>query len=98
VPHLNSSLLRIEQIPQLDGETGARAHSAWIGYTLYFANIPEITFKNLELVYFLSDRVNKLMVDGLLINTKITASRQTRKNDNEAQLQIRRVYPATGAS
>jgi hypothetical protein len=47
----------IEQIPQLDGETGARARSASVGYTLYFANIPEITIKNLNLVYFLSDRV-----------------------------------------
>jgi hypothetical protein len=31
--------LMIEQIPQLDGETGARACSAWVGYTLYFANL-----------------------------------------------------------
>jgi hypothetical protein len=47
----------IEQIPQLDGESGARACSAWVGYSLYLANIPEITCKNLKLVSFLSDRV-----------------------------------------
>jgi hypothetical protein len=35
----------IEQIPQLGDETGARSHSAWVGYTLYFANIQEITNK-----------------------------------------------------
>jgi hypothetical protein len=47
----------IEQIPQLGGEIGARARSAWVGYTLYFANIPEITCKNLKLINFMSDRV-----------------------------------------
>jgi hypothetical protein len=31
----------IEQMPQLDGETGAKARSAQVGYPLYFANIPE---------------------------------------------------------
>jgi hypothetical protein len=50
-------LLTIKQIPQLDGETGARARLARVGDTLYLANIPETTFKNLKLVYFLSDRV-----------------------------------------
>jgi hypothetical protein len=40
----------IEQIPQLDGETGARARSAWAGYTLHFANIPGISSKNRKLV------------------------------------------------
>jgi hypothetical protein len=35
----------IEQIPQLDGEIGARARSARAGYTLYFANIPRISNK-----------------------------------------------------
>jgi hypothetical protein len=42
---MNSLLLMIEQIPQLEGETGARARSAWAGYTLYFANNPTITWK-----------------------------------------------------
>jgi hypothetical protein len=32
--------LTIKQIPQLDGETGARARSAMLGNTLYLANIP----------------------------------------------------------
>jgi hypothetical protein len=54
---INSKLLMIEQIPQLDGETGARARSASVGYTLYFANIPVVTSKNISLVNFLSDRV-----------------------------------------
>jgi hypothetical protein len=47
----------IEQIPQLDGESGARARSAWNGYTLCFANISGITFKNQKLVNILSGRV-----------------------------------------
>jgi hypothetical protein len=47
----------IEQIPQLDGESGARARSAWVGYTLHFTNISGITFKNRKLIYYLSDRV-----------------------------------------
>jgi hypothetical protein len=50
-------LLMIEQIPQLDGEAGARARSAWAGYTLRFANIAGITIKNLNSVSFLRDRV-----------------------------------------
>jgi hypothetical protein len=49
----------IEQIPQLDGESGAKARSAWDGYTLYFANIPGISIKNRKLVSFLSDRVKR---------------------------------------
>jgi hypothetical protein len=36
----------IEQIPQLDDEIGARARSAKVGNTLYFANIPEIFSNN----------------------------------------------------
>jgi hypothetical protein len=47
----------IEQIPQLDGETGARARSAWFGYTFYLGNIQKIQVKNLKLVHFISDRV-----------------------------------------
>jgi hypothetical protein len=35
----------IEQIPQLDDEIGARARSARLGNTLYFANIPGISKK-----------------------------------------------------
>jgi hypothetical protein len=52
-----AKLLMIEQIPLLDGETGARARSASVGYRLYFANIPVIACKNIRLVNFLSDRV-----------------------------------------
>jgi hypothetical protein len=47
-----ASLLVIEQIPQLGGKIDARARSAWVGYTLYFANIPEITNKNLKFRLF----------------------------------------------
>jgi hypothetical protein len=47
----------IAQMPLLDGKTGARARSAWVGYTLHFANIPKIPSKNIMLVSFLSDRV-----------------------------------------
>jgi hypothetical protein len=36
----------IEPIPPLDGETGARARSAYASYTLYFTNIPEISCEN----------------------------------------------------
>jgi hypothetical protein len=36
----------IEQIPQLDGETSVRARSTWAGYTLYFANIPNLYEKS----------------------------------------------------
>jgi hypothetical protein len=42
----------IEQIPQLDRETGTRARSALVGYTLCFANIPEISLKNRSLITF----------------------------------------------
>jgi hypothetical protein len=52
-----AKLLMIEQIPQLDGEIGARARSARAGYTLYFANIPRISNKNCKLFNFTSDRV-----------------------------------------
>jgi hypothetical protein len=47
----------IEPIPQLDGETGARARSAYSGDTLFFTNIPGIFFKIYWLVIFSSDRV-----------------------------------------
>jgi hypothetical protein len=47
----------IEQIPQLDGESSARVRSTGSGYTLYFANSPEIADKNHRLVVCLSDRV-----------------------------------------
>jgi hypothetical protein len=50
----------IEQIPQLGGETGTRARSALVGYTLYFANIPEISFKDRWLISFSSDWVKYL--------------------------------------
>jgi hypothetical protein len=46
-----------EQIPRLDDEIGMRARSAWIGHTLYFANIPGIFNKNSALIAFISDRV-----------------------------------------
>jgi hypothetical protein len=42
----------IEPIPQLDDETRATARSAKVGYTLYFANIPELASKILTLVFF----------------------------------------------
>jgi hypothetical protein len=45
----------IEQIPQLDDESSARARSAWVGYTLYFSNIPELICKILKLLYCLSE-------------------------------------------
>jgi hypothetical protein len=35
----------IEQIQQLGGETGARACSALVGYTLHFVNFTEMPFK-----------------------------------------------------
>jgi hypothetical protein len=41
----------IEQIPQLD-EIGARARSAWIGYTLHFANISGTSNNNRKLISF----------------------------------------------
>ncbi len=47
----------IEQIPQMDGETGARARSAMPGNILYFANIPNILHEYSKLEYFSSDRV-----------------------------------------
>ena len=47
----------IESIPQLDDEIGARARSARVSNTLYFANIPEIFNKHSALIAFLSDRV-----------------------------------------
>jgi hypothetical protein len=47
----------IEQIAQLDGETGARARSAWSVYTLYFADIPGISFINQILATLPSDRM-----------------------------------------
>ncbi len=47
----------IEQIPQMDGETGARAHSAMPGNILHFANIPKFSMKYNQLEYFSSDRV-----------------------------------------
>jgi hypothetical protein len=37
--------LTIEKIPQLDDEIGARARSAEVSNTLYFANNPEIFIK-----------------------------------------------------
>jgi hypothetical protein len=46
-----------EQIPQLDDEIGARARSVKAGYTLYFANIPGLSNKNIKLITFSSDRV-----------------------------------------
>jgi hypothetical protein len=45
----------IGQIPQLDGETGARARSACA--SLHLEKITGIGFKNRKLVSFLSDRV-----------------------------------------
>jgi hypothetical protein len=56
--------LTIEQIPQLGGETGTRTRSALVGYTLYFANILEISFKNRWLISFSSDRMNIRVNDG----------------------------------
>jgi hypothetical protein len=47
----------IESIPQLDDEIGARARSARVGNTLYFANIQEIFNKHSALIAFLCDRV-----------------------------------------
>jgi hypothetical protein len=47
----------IEQIPQLDDEIGARARSAGVGNTLYFANISVMLNKNSALIAFLSGRV-----------------------------------------
>jgi hypothetical protein len=47
----------IMQIPQLDGETGARASSVWVGYALRLTNIPEITIKNIRNIYILSVRM-----------------------------------------
>jgi hypothetical protein len=52
-----AQLLMIEQIPQLGGEIGARARSARIGNTLYFANISGTSNKNNALILFLSGRV-----------------------------------------
>jgi hypothetical protein len=46
-----------EQIPRLDDEIGARARSAGVGNTLYFANIPGMFHKNSALIAFLSGRV-----------------------------------------
>jgi hypothetical protein len=43
-------------MPQRVGVTGARARSARLGYSLYFANIPKISSKIIKLVNFLSDR------------------------------------------
>jgi hypothetical protein len=43
--------------PQLDDEIGARARSARVGNTLYFANIPGISNKNSGLSVILSGRV-----------------------------------------
>jgi len=37
--------LMIEQIPWLAGESGARARSARVSDTLFFVNIPGISFK-----------------------------------------------------
>jgi hypothetical protein len=54
---LNSSaqakLLMCESIPQLDDENGLRVHSAKLGVTLYFVNIPEISLykRSLDIVY-----------------------------------------------
>ncbi len=47
----------IEQIPPLDDEIGARARSARVGNTLYFANIPEMSNKYNVLIEILSGRV-----------------------------------------
>jgi hypothetical protein len=38
-------------------EIGTRARSALVDYTLYFANTPEISFKNRWLISISSDRV-----------------------------------------
>jgi hypothetical protein len=46
----------IEKIPQLDDEIGARARSARVRNTFYFANIPEISNKNIKLITFSSGR------------------------------------------
>ena len=42
-----ASLLMIEQISQLEDKIGARARSARVGNTLYFANVPGIFYKKL---------------------------------------------------
>jgi hypothetical protein len=52
-----AQLLMIEPIPQLDDEIGARARSAGVGNTLYFANGPEIFNKHSALIALPSDRV-----------------------------------------
>jgi hypothetical protein len=44
----------IEPIPQLDAEIGAKARSAWVGNTLYFADIPGIFNNHSALIAFLS--------------------------------------------
>jgi hypothetical protein len=46
--------LTIEQVPQLDDEIGTRARSAWVGNTLYFANIPGIFNQASALIALLS--------------------------------------------
>jgi hypothetical protein len=51
-PLTHSLLLMIEQIPQLDGETGTRARSVWAAYTLCFANIPITTWKAMNYFIF----------------------------------------------
>ncbi len=52
-----ASLLMIEQISQLEDKIGARARSARVGNTLYFANVSGIFNKNYALIAFLSRRV-----------------------------------------
>ena len=47
----------IGPIPQLDDEIGARARSAEVSSTLYFADIPSIFKINSVLIAFLSGRV-----------------------------------------
>jgi len=47
----------IEQIPQMGGDTGARARSAMPGDILHFADIPGFSMKSSELEHFFSDRV-----------------------------------------
>jgi hypothetical protein len=52
-----AQLLMIEPIPQLDDEIGARARSAGLGNTLYFANSPVVFNSHSALIALLSGRV-----------------------------------------
>ena len=60
----------IRQIPPLDDEIGARARSARIGNTLYLANIPGISEKNIKVNYIIKrpDEIfglSRLIVQGI---------------------------------